>query len=91
MYKEDLLSEIEKLEKEIAISEKKTYIINTRVKRLLLFLKDYNSKIQSEELSDLIDELSLCGESRGYVYGGVFDKQQYYSLLDNIKNLLESC
>lgn len=89
MYKEDLLNEIEKLEEELNVSSKKTYIINSRLKRLIIFLKNYNSEVRSNGLDDLIEKLSLCDKTGGYGERGGFDKHQYLNLLKDTKNILE--
>lgn len=89
MYKEDLINEIEKLEKELNVSDKKTYIINSRANRLILFLKEYSSEVKCNGLADLIEKLALCENTGVYGAGGFFDKDRYLDLLKDIKEILK--
>lgn len=89
MNKEDLLFEIEKLEEELKISNKKTYIINSRLKRLIIFLKNYNNEIESDEMDNLIDRITFCEEKGGYGEKGEYDKIQYLEVLKETKDMLK--
>ena len=88
MYKAELLNEIEKLIEEINVSNKKTYIINSRIKRLIIFLRKYNDEVQYNGLVDLIQKLALHDSTGGYGETGGYDKQQYLNLLKDIKDIL---
>lgn len=88
MYKEDLLHEIDKLENELNVSDKKTYIIYSRTKRLIIFLRQFNNDKKNDNLAEMIEKLDLCDKSGGYG-GGIFDKQQYLILLKKIKEILK--
>ncbi len=89
MHKEELLNEIERLEEELNVSDKKTYVINSRAKRLILFLKKYYDDTKCNGLGDVIDKLSLCDKTGGYGQDGGFDKYQYLNVLEEIKEILK--
>lgn len=88
MTKNQLLDYLEKLTKTLEQSERKNYIVTTRLTRTILLLQQYNISLNNDILGLKINELDNCNKTGRYGSGGAFEKDDCIEILKQICQIL---
>lgn len=88
MEKAELIDYIEKIKVEISQNDTKTYLINTRLKRLFLLLKAYSDRIVNDKLREyaIAHIIDMGG---GYGDTNLYEKEAMIEILNKVIVLLE--
>lgn len=89
MTKNDMMDYLIKLKDTIEQSERKTYIVSTRLIRTVLLLQQYNTLLKNDALRLKICELDNYSKKNDYGNNVVFQKEIYLKILGEIFQIIE--
>lgn len=87
MEKKELIRYIESIKFEISQSDRKSYLISTRLNRLFLLLKEYSDVNGNDKLREYAME-NVVDMGRGYGKDASYEKDKMIGILNGIIGLL---
>lgn len=88
MTREEVLGYLEKLMETLVQSDRKNYIVSTRMTRTILLLQQYNKSLNDDTLGSKLNDLEKFNKMVGYGSGVAFKKNDCIEILKQICQIL---